>query len=64
MLITLERSGKWGEDLDVISNLKTAFYVDISKRLKVSEKWFGIPTKDQLYLIIVCFIYLIILKFL
>lgn len=53
VLITLERSGKWGDDLNVIKKLKSAFYIDLSRRLKISEKWFSIPTENQLYILIV-----------
>ncbi|KAM3720026.1 Nucleolar protein [Dirofilaria immitis] len=46
--ITMEQSGKWGEELNAIARLKTAFYVELSKILKEKHSLQAIPFDDYL----------------
>uniref|UniRef100_A0A0N5AKB9 Nucleolar protein 6 n=1 Tax=Syphacia muris TaxID=451379 RepID=A0A0N5AKB9_9BILA len=35
--LIMEQSGKWGDDLDAIAHLKAAFYIALSKSLKIQK---------------------------
>ncbi|CAG9533984.1 unnamed protein product [Cercopithifilaria johnstoni] len=46
--ITMEQSGKWGDELGAIARLKTAFYIELSKILKTKHSMQAIPFDDYL----------------
>ncbi|VDK80887.1 unnamed protein product [Litomosoides sigmodontis] len=46
--ITMEQSGKWGDELGAIARLKTAFYIELSKILKEKHSMQAIPFDDYL----------------
>ncbi|KAL3993759.1 Nrap family protein, partial [Acanthocheilonema viteae] len=46
--ITMEQSGKWGDELGAIARLKTAFYIELSKILKEKHSLQAIPFDDYL----------------
>uniref|UniRef100_A0A1I7VA14 Nucleolar protein 6 n=1 Tax=Loa loa TaxID=7209 RepID=A0A1I7VA14_LOALO len=46
--ITMEQSGKWGDDLGAIARLKTAFYIELSKILKEKHSMQAIPFDSYL----------------
>uniref|UniRef100_A0A915PV07 Nucleolar protein 6 n=1 Tax=Setaria digitata TaxID=48799 RepID=A0A915PV07_9BILA len=46
--ITMEHSGKWGEELGAIARLKTAFYIELSKILKDKHSISAVPFDDYL----------------
>lgn len=48
----MEQSGKWGEDLDAIAHLKTAFYIALSKILK-DKNIFAVPYSKHLLIFLV-----------
>lgn len=49
----MEKSGKWGEDLDVILKFKTAFLIEIGKLLKIEKAWFSFSFESKLCVIVV-----------
>ncbi|VDK78472.1 unnamed protein product [Onchocerca ochengi] len=46
--ITMEQSGKWGDELGAIARLKTAFYIELSKILREKYSMQAIPFDDHL----------------
>ncbi|KAI1723264.1 nrap protein nucleotidyltransferase domain 4 domain-containing protein [Ditylenchus destructor] len=53
VLLTLERSNKWGEDLNVINRLKGGFYVELSKILLTKQpSWLSVPLEKCLYIVL------------
>ncbi|VDN42192.1 unnamed protein product [Gongylonema pulchrum] len=46
--LTMEQSGKWGEELGAIARLKTAFYVELAKILKEKYSMQAVPFDDYL----------------
>uniref|UniRef100_A0A915DF97 Nucleolar protein 6 n=1 Tax=Ditylenchus dipsaci TaxID=166011 RepID=A0A915DF97_9BILA len=58
VLVSLERSSKWGNDLNVINKLKTGFYVEIASRLESSKpSWYSVPTEKQLFIVVSGIVY-------
>ncbi|VDM94980.1 unnamed protein product [Thelazia callipaeda] len=46
--VTMEQSGKWGDDLGAIGRLKTAFYIELSKILNEKHSVQAVPFDDCL----------------
>ncbi|TKR94170.1 hypothetical protein L596_008494 [Steinernema carpocapsae] len=49
--ITLEKSGRWADDIPAIAKLKTAFYIEIGRALREQFSLRCYPQKERLFII-------------
>lgn len=59
VFITLERTGKWGQDSDVISSYKTACYVELANEFMNEHGANAIAKTDSVFVLVVSLISLI-----